>query len=125
MNAILLADLHLELGEREAALMLVRDASGESHGRDLLARLGLDSLTTAPLAISVYVRTGNFSEATEIALQCGEREPLPWKSLGVFSGQEGETRRVEKLLDTIQNERVKALVCAGVAEGIYNKQHRQ
>ena len=84
MNQILLADLYLELGDREAAVNLVASSGSGSHDRDIMARLGLGAFTTAPLAISIYVRTRRVDEALEIAQECGDSEPIPWVSLGVF-----------------------------------------
>lgn len=121
LNEVLLADLCLELGDREAAIGLIRQAS-LSGNRDLLARLGLGTFTTAPLAISVFVRTGNVDEAIEIAQEAGEGGAMAWASLGVFCAQEGALGRIEKVLETTRSERIKAVVCAGIAYGLQRKQ---
>lgn len=114
-NQLLLADLYLEIGEHTAAVELVR-ATQDSGRLDQLVQRGLGEFTTAPIAISVFARTAHWDQAVSVARQIGG---TGWEALGVVLGDAGELTRAERILETVESERDKAIVCAGVTYGLH------
>jgi hypothetical protein len=119
LNNVLVADLYLELGQKKEAEETVRKTASTPPTRNIFENLG--AFTTAPLVVSVYVRTGHIAEAIEVAEEIKEQNEIAWTSLGVFSALEGELKPIEQLLQTTADERIKAIVCAGVAQGLQEK----
>jgi tetratricopeptide (TPR) repeat protein len=127
------ANLYLELGETEIARKLVKKADVVSLAGDMLG--GLNSFTTTPLLIAVLVRVGDVEGGAAIAekLQraaAKEKDAMlgsadfAWFTWAFVCGLTGKTDRVERQLEKAANARTKAVLCAGVAEGLVERQKR-
>ncbi len=127
------ANLYLELGETETAKTLVKKADVVSLAGDMLG--GLNSFTTTPLLIAVLVRVGDVEGGAAIAekLQraaAAEKDAMlgsadfAWFTWAFVCGLTGKTDRVERQLEKAANARTKAVLCAGVAEGLVEQQKR-
>lgn len=130
----LLADLFLELGEKQKAQSLAAKAlSALKEGLPL--DRGLASFTILPLVVSVYARTGSLQEAldlienVETSLSSKHEGDLPltgeaWLALGVGCALAGETGFIERLLQENRPVRQKALLSLGVAIGLQERKHQ-
>jgi hypothetical protein len=123
LNRVLVADLYLELGMRKQAVDMARKAISPTPAGGLISE-GLGSFTAVPLVVSVYIRTGYIAEAVEAAKRVKEDEAA-WTTIGVFSALEGNLKPIENVLQTVSDERIRAIVCAGVAYGLHEKRLTQ
>lgn len=115
VNELLIAALYLELGDRSAAIELVRTAKA-SGSRDLLVQHGLGEFTTMPLAICVFARTDAWDDAMAVVRKSDSA--IGWQVLGTCLGEAGEVARADQVLGKIQTDRDKAVFCAGVTCGL-------
>ncbi len=121
---VALADLYLELGETEPARQVIQKADSVHLDADPLG--GLNAFTTTPFLISVLVRAGNIQSAIATAEKIPEKEAdLAWSTLAAVCALEGKAGSIEREFAGSRSDRVKAVLSAGVAVGLHEKQRQQ
>jgi tetratricopeptide (TPR) repeat protein len=128
------ADLYLELGDIEAATQIAKRADAVRLDDDMLG--GLNAFTTTPMLIAVLVRVGDNDGAIAIIERMQKAadkkadavfSPNPdaaWSAWATVCTVEGRTARVERQLEKVGSARIKAILCAGVAAGLLELQHK-
>ena len=129
------ANLYLELDETETAKLMVQKADAVNLAEDMLG--GLNAFTTTPLLIAILVRVGDINGAMAIAeklqrMADGEKDTafptnpdIAWSTWATVCALEGKTACVERQLETTNNARIKAILCAGVAQGLLELQEQE
>ena len=128
------ANLYLDLGETDVARQMVKKADAVRIDEDMLG--GLNAFTTTPLLIAVLVRVGDVDGALAIAeklQKAADKEAkdmfptnpdLAWLTWATVCTLEGKTAAVERRLERTGNARAKAILCAGVANGLLELQRQ-
>jgi tetratricopeptide (TPR) repeat protein len=121
---VAMADLYLELGDVESARQLIQKANSVHLDADFFG--GLNAFTTTPLLISVLVRSGDVQGAITTVERIHEKEAdMAWLTLAIVCALEGKAGCIERKLESVGSERVKALLCAGVAVGLNERRKQQ
>jgi hypothetical protein len=116
---VLLADLCAEMGDMESALRLLPNSTtsdGAAMLNELNLNFGLRNALAVPLLIGVYTRAGNVDAAVAIAKE--DDDAWSWMALAYFGAQNNELDVVETLLESLEHDSTKAILCAGVALGL-------
>ena len=118
LNYALIADLQLELGEMDQAKQLVRKAQNSGEGALLE---DLTGFTTGPLIMGVLVRTSDVNVAFNLAKSSEDVNNMVWSTLAGFCALKQKIGEVKNRLATIKPDWIKANLCLGVAEGLYER----
>jgi tetratricopeptide (TPR) repeat protein len=114
LNLVLLADIYLELGDRESAVSLIPEALSSEENMMKLMR-GLTSFTTGPAIIGVLVRSGHTDRALQM-LHAAKSEPATsWIAFGEFCAETRQLDLAASLLKEQGTATSKAWLALGVA----------
>lgn len=114
LNLVLLADLYLELGERELAVALLPKAQASEKNMMKLMR-GLTSFTTGPVIIGVLVRSGHTDRALEMLRSAKSDPSTGWIAFGEFCADTGQLDLAASLLEEQDIAASRAWLAVGVA----------
>ncbi|MBN2025126.1 MAG: hypothetical protein JW809_20280 [Pirellulales bacterium] len=128
---VMIADLRLELGDKDEAIRLVdmvtaewalvdRDPSKQDAGpaEDMLTwmRDGMEGLFVKPLILDVFIRADHVESAVELASRSDY--PDHWSAIGAECAYSGQMGAVAKLDKDLPKGLPRAHFCLGVAEGL-------
>ncbi len=127
-----LADLYLELGETDLAKQMAQRQTQFAWTRSYSAVL--HSFTTTPLLVSILIRVGDVDGAAAIIEKIGKMETDPmqsmfldlvWNYWAAVCALEGKMDDIERRIEKTESNRIKAVICAGTAFGLRDKQRSQ
>jgi pentatricopeptide repeat protein len=124
---ISLAELYLELGDRESAKRMAQKAEAAEMSVTELAG-GMNDVLTVPWLLSVLVRIGDVEQAVAILEKMQEQEfktDWAWAAWAAMCAMEGNRNAVDRAIEKAGSDRTKAMICVGVAVGLHEKQRER
>ena len=104
LNILSAAALYLELGDTDSARRLARQAEADAGPFQ------------TPLLVAILVSLGEVQRAVSIIVKLSDEDTdFAVEALGTLCVKEGKVGDVEKELQSISSQRVKAVLCAAIA----------